>query len=1025
MDNNPSNNQFNTPLSINSVSNTNNHGFSKLFKSMIFLAISLIITSVVFVVSGSGNTEIFSAASTIGSDDFENGLADSMVSHQYGTDATFSYVTNNPSEAHSGNHSLKIESNYSVPQNNSVRELTRWLTRIDTIEVTPGNKYRVQAYLKTKNVKDTANLSITFFKSRKSNSWFRTITAPKELSSTTDWTKVSIVFTAPEGAKFMRPEFRLYDKGTLWIDDYAVTNLSKEDNSTLNAVVPAKAPEATIASDSGQTSTEQSTGNQDSTSTPTPSPNDQLLVIDGTYTQVPTKYVELATDYLIRTPSNLTSPLDYASGNAYLRLNIKAKPSNKQVGMQFCLWQKSSSGQKFAGETCSTKLRNIKTTGEYYLDLGAPGSWWGTKAKDRDGNCSFDSCPAFDWSKEPHAVRIFFKEDGTPRDDSSLLITESCGGACYKGGDDINKHLPIVYEANIVFVPKDQTLQLPESWSSCKESWCTQAEKVTTVTGMLDNSLNSSAETTTNSNQSNSDSSSSQPQASASETDSFESGIGVYATHSYNGNATFTHTNSASEAHSGSRSLKIQSRESNPAVNNLNELTRWFTRINAIAVKPGDQYKMDVYLKASNIKDSANFAVTFFSSTSGSSYVGTNISGTSISGNQDWTKASITVVVPRGASYMRPEFRLFDKGTLLIDDFTISKVKSSQTTNTSEVIADEEPIKITTESSSIPTSFDSGQYKINFGRSPVLSTYWKPGLEHKKRIFTIFCDYSHSLDDDPIVFPKQPGRSHKHDFLGNNALNAYTTPQTVLDSGVNSCRVPEDRSAYWVPSVYDHGRKINPASSKFYYRAGYLDPSTIQPMPVGLMMIAGNANSTSNQSSEVGFFFTAKKGPLSSPSTQRTEGRNSMIQTTASEQGVRLDIHFPNCWDGKNLWLPGSKHVTYSGYPPAGKQFATCPASHPVPIIAITFNLHYPEADGGPDFRLSSGPWYTFHGDFINGWHPGALKDLTEGCIRSSRYCQAVDTSTCDTKFANGYSPVPVNTCLQFQNGQILERRRP
>ena len=41
--------------------------------------------------------------------------------------------------------------------------------------------------------------------------------------------------------------------------------------------------------------------------------------------------------------------------------------------------------------------------------------------------------------------------------------------------------------------------------------------------------------------------------------------------------------------------------------------------------------------------------------------------------------------------------------------------------------------------------------------------------------FLAVCGYSHSRPDDPIVRPRQPGRSHLHDFLGNTTTNAFST----------------------------------------------------------------------------------------------------------------------------------------------------------------------------------------------------------------------------------------------------------
>ena len=46
--------------------------------------------------------------------------------------------------------------------------------------------------------------------------------------------------------------------------------------------------------------------------------------------------------------------------------------------------------------------------------------------------------------------------------------------------------------------------------------------------------------------------------------------------------------------------------------------------------------------------------------------------------------------------------------------------------------------------------------------------------------WTSVCDYSHSLKDDPIVYPGQPGVSHLHDFYGNTTTNAYSTIASLL-----------------------------------------------------------------------------------------------------------------------------------------------------------------------------------------------------------------------------------------------------
>src|SRR5215207_2112024 len=57
--------------------------------------------------------------------------------------------------------------------------------------------------------------------------------------------------------------------------------------------------------------------------------------------------------------------------------------------------------------------------------------------------------------------------------------------------------------------------------------------------------------------------------------------------------------------------------------------------------------------------------------------------------------------------------------------------------------------------------------------------------------FAVRCDFSHRLSDDPIVYFNQPGKSHKHDFLGNTSTKASSTYQTMI-AAPTTCSRPED-----------------------------------------------------------------------------------------------------------------------------------------------------------------------------------------------------------------------------------------
>lgn len=500
--------------------------------------------------------------------------------------------------------------------------------------------------------------------------------------------------------------------------------------------------------------------------------------------------------------------------------------------------------------------------------------------------------------------------------------------------------------------------------------------------------------------------------------DSFEGSIDLYSNHG--SNAVYSQTNSNSESRSGNRSLKIVSNNSDNKPNSISELTRWFTKINGIPVEPGETYQVSTFMKSSGLKDNAKLAVSFFESTKGNSWISTETARKTLSGNTGWVKVTVDVTVPNSAKYMRPEFRLFDKGTLWIDDFMVSKKTENESSNNNNNTSNNTPAQNNNTSNNTPQNFqpaetitrdtppeevavnqpskslESADYSINFAQSQVLSAKKVPANLPMRISIPTNCNFSHSLNDDPIVFPNQEGASHSHDFFGDTELDADSTVQSILDHGGNSCLTPDDRSAYWVPTVFQNGQKQKTQQTKFYYKSGFLDPATIQTMPTGLRIIAGNANAKSNQSPQVGFWYAAPD-LVSSENvpdlSNSTRGKKNMV-TAKPGDGISLRINFPQCWDGENLYLPNSVHMSYP-QSRKGSNYAKCPSTHPVALPMLLMIIDYPNAKGGSEFKLSSGEWYTFHADFVNAWHPDALQGLIDECIKTESRCRVVREASC------------------------------
>jgi Domain of unknown function (DUF1996) len=130
--------------------------------------------------------------------------------------------------------------------------------------------------------------------------------------------------------------------------------------------------------------------------------------------------------------------------------------------------------------------------------------------------------------------------------------------------------------------------------------------------------------------------------------------------------------------------------------------------------------------------------------------------------------------------------------------------------------------------------------------------------------FVALCDFSHRAPDDAIVFPGQPGRSHLHDFFANRTTNASSTPASLRSAASTTCHRPHDRSAYWVPTLYEGGGRtpVRPLGGGFYYNAGKRDFESIQPFPAGLQMIAGDSSARELQKGRIVDWRCRRQKPL-------------------------------------------------------------------------------------------------------------------------------------------------------------------
>ncbi|HEY2795673.1 MAG TPA: DUF1996 domain-containing protein [Micromonosporaceae bacterium] len=255
-----------------------------------------------------------------------------------------------------------------------------------------------------------------------------------------------------------------------------------------------------------------------------------------------------------------------------------------------------------------------------------------------------------------------------------------------------------------------------------------------------------------------------------------------------------------------------------------------------------------------------------------------------------------------------------------------------------------------------------------------------PTGPHTPGIFTDRCAYSHSLADDPILAPDQPAVAMHHDFYGNTSTTAKSSAPHLV-GGNTTCSTTADASAYWTPVMYRDGVALRPGTALIYWRKPARDGDSVQSVPVGLQMIAGNEAATAPQSPDVA-------GWTCSGTTSAK--RTATPQNCPSGQDLRLVVTFPSCWDGHSLAGAGQTNVVY-------RTAAGCPQSHPVQIPQIVFHVNYPTSSASgltvsmtPTMRGSTD---TEHVDFINGWTQTTLNADVAACVATSTRCGPVTGS--------------------------------
>ncbi len=269
--------------------------------------------------------------------------------------------------------------------------------------------------------------------------------------------------------------------------------------------------------------------------------------------------------------------------------------------------------------------------------------------------------------------------------------------------------------------------------------------------------------------------------------------------------------------------------------------------------------------------------------------------------------------------------------------------------------------------------------------------------------FRVKCEPSHFAYDDPIVFPNQPGRAHLHMFFGNTNANAYSTYDSLLNTGTGTCNGEDlNRTSYWVPAMLDNqGNALIPDQIMVYYKNDNFRLNganeLVSPFPDNLRMLSGKASSTDPQTDFSGDWNVQPIISFScGPAYRSNDRRQALIPDCYGNDQLEMQIAFPQCVNEAAGYQPDQSHISYSEN---GYYGVACPSSHPTDISSIMYRIFFKPSDYGgalTDLHLSSDikmdkilpGGTTAHADWFGAWHPEAMDMWVENCNNTQADCE-------------------------------------
>jgi Domain of unknown function (DUF1996)/RTX calcium-binding nonapeptide repeat (4 copies) len=275
--------------------------------------------------------------------------------------------------------------------------------------------------------------------------------------------------------------------------------------------------------------------------------------------------------------------------------------------------------------------------------------------------------------------------------------------------------------------------------------------------------------------------------------------------------------------------------------------------------------------------------------------------------------------------------------------------------------------------------------------------------------FRAECEFSHFGYDDPLLFPNKPGAAHLHMFWGNTDVNAYSTYDSLSNSGSSTCAGQElNRTGYWAPAMFDAQGNVRIPEVIFVYYKGYgLARDNAEVYPPGAAMVqrenlhevswneGGLIDPTGVEApGEFAFNCTNQdraepRRPAATSSIPVCDGNKYPVEAGYEHTTLEMRVKFGNCWNRQDPSNPEN----WTRAPQGGWFYSDCAPGATTPNIEYliayplargeTTDGWYLSSDIDPMTFEQTGPGgSTVHADWWGGWHPEINKTWLDNCTK-------------------------------------------